>query len=161
MKVVVAVEDSQYSHNVIEELTKRRWPRDTAFKILTVIEPIDRLTLSRSHGPEVYRTAQEHRRQAAEKNCAAFRQKLLEGIGDSIVHFEVREGHIKDEIIESAADWGADKIILGANTGLPADGKGTGSTGKTVAHHAHCAVEIVVPALYRPAKKEQSQLVLK
>jgi nucleotide-binding universal stress UspA family protein len=158
MKIVVAVEDSQYSQDVIQELTKRRWPKDTAFKILTVIEPIDRLTLSSSH--DVYRTAQEHRRHAAEKTCASFRQKLLEGIANCIVHFEVREGHVKDEIIESAAEWGADKIILGANTGLSTQPKATGSTSKTVAYHAPCAVEIIVPLSCRPAKKEQSQLVL-
>jgi nucleotide-binding universal stress UspA family protein len=162
MKIIVAVEDSQYSHCLIEELTRRSWPKDTAFKILTVIEPISHLTLSLSHAPDVYRTAQaqEHLRHAAEKNCASFRQKLLEHIDDSIVHFEVREGHVKDEIIESAAQWGADKIILGANTGLATEQKSTGGTCKTVVHHAPCAVEIVVPASHRRAKKAQSELVL-
>jgi nucleotide-binding universal stress UspA family protein len=161
MKVVIAVEDSQYSQDLIEEVISRPWPRDTSFKILTVIEPIEPLTLSSSHGPDIYGSAQEQRRRRAEKICGAFRHKLLQNIAHSFVHFEVREGHIKDEIIKSVTDWEADKIMLGANTGLPAEFKRTGSTCKTVAHHAPCAVEVIVPIAYRQAKKGQSQLVLK
>jgi nucleotide-binding universal stress UspA family protein len=161
MKVVVAVEDSPYSQDLIEEVMSRPWPRDTFFKILTVIAPIDPMTLSSSHGPDVYGSAQEKRRHGAEKICGAFRHRLLQNIANSFVHFEVREGQIKDEIIKSATDWEADKIIVGANTGLPAELKRTGGTCKTVAHHAPCAVEIIVPIAYRQAKKGQSQLVLK
>ncbi len=158
MKVVIAVEDSQYSQDVIEEVIKRHWPKDTYFKILTVVEPIDPQTLRGNPGLEVVRTAQEHRRHAAEKLCSAFRQKLLEHIVDSIVHFEIGDGLVKDEIIRVATQWEADKIVLGANTGLRTEFKRTGGNCKSVVDRARCGVEIIVPTVHRRARKEESQL---
>jgi nucleotide-binding universal stress UspA family protein len=161
MKVAVAVEDSQYSQDVIHELTKRRWPKDTDFKVLTVVEPLEHLIPTNTAGADLCRATQAYRHHAAEKMCAEFRQQIIKGVANSIVHFEVREGHIKDEILKAAAAWGADKIILGANTGLTTRAQSTGSTCRTVADHAHCGVEIIVPPSRRQAKKEHSLMALK
>ncbi|MBU6454599.1 MAG: universal stress protein [Cyanobacteria bacterium REEB67] len=156
MKVIVAIEHSQYSHDVVGELTKRRWPKDTAFKILTVLAPIDRQVQGEDHSVHVYCAMQDERRHEAEKMCAAFRKTLMEGIAYSTVHFEVREGCAKNEIVQAAAEWGADKIILGANTGLTTQPKTHGRVCKGVVYHAGCAVEVVVPHQARNAKKEQA-----
>jgi len=160
MKILVAVEESPYSHAVVTELTKRHWPQDTSFKLLTVIEPMDRQARSAMHGREIAQATLAESHRVAEQFCAQFRQQLLSGIAKSIVHFEVREGNVRDEIILAAAEWGADKIILGANTGLPTQSGCTGAVSHAVAHHASCSVEIIVPVALIAEKKEQSDFVL-
>lgn len=41
MKVVVAIDDSIFSAQVVKAICHRHWPKDTEFKVLSVVEPID------------------------------------------------------------------------------------------------------------------------
>lgn len=157
MRVLIAVEDSPYSRELIDEVVKRRWPRDTSFKVLTVVTPLPPAAALASADSL---TIQELRHKEAEALCSEYRHILLNGIAGSDVHFEVREGHVNDEIVCSAVRWGADRIIMGANTGLASEPRPTGSSSKMVARHSPCTVEIIVPPSHRTAKREASALAL-
>ena len=38
MKVIVAIDESPYSKTILETIADRKWPPDTHFKILSVVE---------------------------------------------------------------------------------------------------------------------------
>ncbi len=40
MKVIIAVDESPYCKRVLETIAARKWPVDTAFRVLSVVEPI-------------------------------------------------------------------------------------------------------------------------
>ena len=153
MKVIVAIDDSPYSHKVVEKVARRHWPRDTEFRVLTVVEPVTLEEYGKGKWGEVIAEVVDRRKHEALGLCDHARQKLQSHIPDCIVHYEVREGSPKAQIVDAAVEWSADKIIVGAH------GKGVcprfllGSVSRAVAAHAPCSVEIVrAKALLEPAQ---------
>ncbi|MBI4532816.1 MAG: universal stress protein, partial [Candidatus Melainabacteria bacterium] len=130
-------------HKVVEKVARRHWPRDTEFRVLTVVEPVTLEEYGKGKWGEVIAEVVERRKHEALNLCDQARQKLTGHIPDSIVHYEVREGSPKAQIVDAAIDWSADKIVIGAH------GKGVcprfllGSVSRAVAAHAPCSVEII------------------
>jgi nucleotide-binding universal stress UspA family protein len=62
----------------------------------------------------------------------------------------VREGITRPDIVDIAAEWGADLIMLGAHGRRGLERLLLGSVSDFVARHAKCSVEIVrMPAIKR------------
>lgn len=161
MKVIVAIDDSPYSQKVIDKVAQQRWPRDTEFKVLTVVEPASLEALARERWAELIGKVSEKRKEAARKLCQEAREKLSSHIRDARVHYEIRQGAPRAEIVDAAVEWEADKIIIGAH------GRGVcprfimGSVSSAVVQHAPCTVEIVRPktsisSRHEPAKASTS-----
>jgi nucleotide-binding universal stress UspA family protein len=55
----------------------------------------------------------------------------------------IEEGNPKEVIIDSAAEWHADSIVVGSHGPKGLDRFFMGSVSKAVARHAHCSVQIV------------------
>ena len=141
-KVILAIDDSSYANKVVEVVSRRKWKEDMQLKILTVIEPIKLDDIS-SH-QELLSEINDRRKDEATKLLEKTRKELSDKLKSS-VHFELRVGNPKTEIVDAAVEWSADKILLGAhgrgeNT---AHMIGIGSTPRSVAAHAPCSVEIV------------------
>lgn len=145
MKVIIAVDESPYSKEVVKAVTQRSWPEHTQFKVLTVLEPLCVCPedFASSIMTPTMSQIQKHRMESAQHLCESIRQQIQESIENAIVHCEVRDGLARREIVDTAVDWKADKIMIGAH------GKGVcphnlpGSVSRAVAGHAPCSVEIV------------------
>jgi nucleotide-binding universal stress UspA family protein len=154
VKVIVAVDDSPYSQRVIEKVAHQRWPRDTEFKVLTVVESVSLDDLARDRWADLIGKVSTKRKEAALKLCQEAREKLLTQIRDARVHYEIRQGSPRAEIVDAAVEWEADKIIIGAH------GRGVcprfilGSVSSAVVQHAPCTVEIVRPKTSIPTRHE-------
>lgn len=142
MKVIVAIDDSPYSENVIDAVIKRPWPDDVEFKILTVIEPIC-LAAEDADWLDVLDDVYKRRREGANKLCQRAREKLAKATGETQVHFEVREGAPKSEIIDCAVEWNADRVLVGAHGHGICPHNILGGVSRAVATQAPCTVEIV------------------
>jgi nucleotide-binding universal stress UspA family protein len=59
------------------------------------------------------------------------------------VHFEIRHGSPKTEIIRTATEWEANRILIGAHGHNVCPHNLMGSVSRAVAEHAPCSVEIV------------------
>lgn len=138
MNVIVALDDSPHSLDIVSAVTRRVWPAYTKFKVLTVIEPCDYEELD-IIGSEF----NEQREEAADKFCGSIREKLERAIPNAIVHYEVRHGSPSKEIINAAVDWSAELILLGAHGHRACPTNLMGSVSRAVAHHAPCSVEVV------------------
>lgn len=145
MKVLIAVDDSQCSEAVVDSAVKRNWPEQTHFLILTVLEPIPLDTKNQKELRALIEEGTEKRRSTAKELVETVASKLKQKVSAKAgsVDFTVKEGSPKKEIVESAIEFGADRILIGAQ------GHGTsahnllGEVSRVVAATAHCSVEII------------------
>jgi nucleotide-binding universal stress UspA family protein len=143
MKVVIALDDSPYSAHVLDVVCRRHWPEDVEFKILHVLAPIDLGSWADEEMPQIQSEIKQRRMKHAEKFCADARHKMEKRIPDARVHFEIRQGSPKSEILKAATDWESSRILIGAHGHNVCPHNLMGSVSRAVAEQAPCSVEIV------------------
>ena len=158
MKVLIAIDDSPYSSQVIESVISRRWPINAEFKILTVLEPISSFNgCSTAECSKSLSSIDKQRRQAAERLGEKVRQKFESAMPATNVHCDIRAGLPRAEIINAAVDWSADKIIVGAHGRDVCPRYLIGSVSRAVATHAPCSVEIIRPRAYHKRQTAEAR----
>jgi nucleotide-binding universal stress UspA family protein len=140
MKILVAIDDSQYSEAVVRQLIAQAAPRDTQVRVLHVIEAPS-FPDSQAWGYAVpVREVGHEQREEAERLVARAAQQLRDA-GFSVVT-GVEVGAPKVVIIDSATQWGADLIMLGSHGRKGLDRFLMGSVSEAVSRHAPCSVQI-------------------
>jgi nucleotide-binding universal stress UspA family protein len=140
MKILVAIDDSQYSEAAIRQLIAQAPPRDIQVRVLHVIEaPSFPDGQAWGYAVPVREVGQEQREEA-ERLVARAAQKLRD-VGFSVVT-GVEVGDPKVVIIDSASQWAADLIMLGSHGRRGLDRFLMGSVSEAVARHAPCSVQI-------------------
>ena len=139
MKVMIAVDDSCYAEQFVNDLTKRTWPKSTKFKLVTVIEP---LHLSDSEQHKILAYNLDEKRKEAAKTLLKGMKKSLDKIPESVVHYELREGSVDRELVDVAVEWKPDRLMIGA-VGKGNNKSHLGSTARSVVSHSPCTVEVV------------------
>ncbi|MGB0037074.1 MAG: universal stress protein [Candidatus Acidiferrales bacterium] len=143
MKILVGVDDSKFSDGALRAIVAQFQPQDAQIRVLHVLQPIAFSTppqMSAQYTPELQdqgKPAQELVERAAKTlRAAGFKADTV-----------VEKGDVRLKIIDSAAEWNADLIVVGSHgrSGVPR--LLLGSVAEFVAHNAACSVEIVrVPA---------------
>jgi nucleotide-binding universal stress UspA family protein len=139
MKILLAVDDSKYSDAALHAIMAQVPPKGAQIRVLHVLQPVSLSAppqMSAMYAPELEGQAREAR-------------SLVEGIAGALrgagfrVDTVVGKGDVRLTIIDSAADWNADLIVLGSHgrSGIPR--LLLGSVAEFVARHAGCSVEIV------------------
>jgi len=162
MKVIVAIDQTVNWKQVIEGVIKRRWQGDTEFRILTVVPPVEWQDIEALESSEILREILKMRRESAEHILAQAREMISSNVEHCSVHTDLREGSARSEILDSAIDWMADEIILGAHGHAP-NRLFPATVSRSVAQHALCSVAFVrlKPGSVsegRPAKKEKGKV---
>ncbi|MBX9670424.1 MAG: universal stress protein [Candidatus Obscuribacterales bacterium] len=140
MKVIVTVDDSPFSQEVIKAIQSRQWEPNTEFRILTVLDSWRELNETLG---DLVPAHEERREKLANKLCKKYREVLESSIPDAIVHFEVRRGVPKVQIIDAAVEWSADKIFIGSHGHRTCPHNLVGSVSRAVTAHAPCSVEVI------------------
>lgn len=141
MKVIIALDDSPHSNRLLNDVSRRKWPEHTEFRIVNVLEPI-----CSDCAPELEKASaqvQKKRMQAADQLCQHARQRIEHEIPTSKVHYEIRNGDACCELVSSASEWDADKLLLGAHARSTCPHNVLGSVSRSVSLHAPCHVEVV------------------
>ena len=151
MKIIIAVDDSPSSSELVRSIISRKWPQDVNFKILTVLEPscVSYADLSISEYAHTAAEIYNKRKAAARHHCEAIRHKLEEAIATASIHYEVREGAPWAEIVTAAVEWSADKIMIGVHSKDVCPHNMLGSVSRAVVNHSPCSVEVVSTAHHR------------
>jgi nucleotide-binding universal stress UspA family protein len=145
-KILLAIDGSLCSEAAVEAVLKQFPPQLSDVRVLHVDEwPKDMPTyLAFAEGPaavshivsmhnERWRRGEELVSRAADRLIAAkFRAKI-----------EMRRGDARHEILDFAADWRPDVIVLGSHGRRGADRFPLGSVSEGVVRHANCSVEVV------------------
>jgi len=143
LRLLLAIDGSEDSRQVVESVLKRAWPKSTEVRLATVIDT--RLESSLAWSNDFAREwVVEHDKGIREGVCRRLEEwsKKIAGAGlkvDTAIH----EGEAKHELLKAAEAWEADTILLGAR-GLQHGGRLTlGTTVSGIAARAHCTVEII------------------
>lgn len=141
MKILLAVDDSKYSVAATQTVL-RQADGNTEVRVLHVVEPPSHLTAGGMGG---YDTAlDEELREESKKGealVARVAQELrAKGLNVGAVAVP---GDPRSKIIDAAAEWHADLIVLGSHGRTGVSRFLMGSVSEAVARHAPCSVEIV------------------
>ncbi len=132
MKLLLAIDGSEASQAAVAEVAARPWPGGTHVEVLSVVEP--------AHMWEMSITAQEANRRAHElvqRAATKLSSAKLDAEGT------VLAGDPKTVILDHAAEFHTDLIVLGSHGGNAMKRFLLGNTAAAVARHAPCALEIV------------------
>jgi len=139
MKIMLAVDDSKFSDAALEAVIAQVSPRNTEVMVLHVVEPITLSSppeMSPSYTPELEIPVKEAHelveREVQKLRAASFK-----------THGAVETGDIRAKILDAAAEFGADLIVLGSHGRKGVQRFLLGSVAENVARHAQCSVQIV------------------
>lgn len=146
MKILLAVDGSACSDAAVAAVARRPWPAGSEIKLLFAVHS----TVPYIPDPFLLHAAASmdsiaQQRQAADAVLERAAAALRAGSGtrDVPVTCLTVEGSPKEAIVDEAARWGADLIVVGSH------GRGVvkrfllGSVSHAVVLHAPCAVEVV------------------
>jgi nucleotide-binding universal stress UspA family protein len=142
MRILLAVDESDYSAAATKEVAKRPWPKGTTVRVLTVVEPFPPIAIEPWYGgrESLARMGREVRKRArdlTEKIAASLGRK---GIKTQVA---VLEGDPRSTIVDEAERWTADLIVTGSHGYTGIKRLLLGSVASSVVNHAPCSVEIV------------------
>ena len=142
MKILLAVDGSEYSAAAVEAVTARPWPPGTIVRVLSAVERVvpPATEVWYDAGGSLERTREELTRRA---------ELLTAGVAGGLrtagltAEAAVRDGDPRSVIVDEARDWDADLIVVGSHgyTGLKR--WLLGSVAQSVVGHAPCSVEVV------------------
>jgi nucleotide-binding universal stress UspA family protein len=138
MKILIGIDDSKVSGDVLRAVVTQFRTEHTQIRVLHVLQPVAPAPpqMAPGYAPELEDQKKPARelveRIAKELRSAGFKVNVAVEIGD-----------IRETIIDCAADWGADLIVVGSRGQSGIKRFLLGSVAEFVARHAKCSVEIV------------------
>ena len=138
MKILMGIDDSKFSGDVLRAIITQFRAEHTEVRILHVLQPIAPAPpqMAPGYAPELEDQKKPAgvlvERSAKELRSAGFKVDTTVEVGD-----------IRARIIDSAAEWGADLIVVGSHGQSGIQRFLLGSVAEFVARHAKCSVEIV------------------
>lgn len=145
MKILLAVDGSNFSQAAIEELIRRPWPSGTEVRVLSVVHPFPYIPMLDPGfvSPAAHFDSLQQERERASRDVDKAAKEIGERAPDLQVAAEALEGSPKKMIVEEAERWGADLIIVGSHGYGPVKRFLLGSVAQAVVLHAPCSVEVV------------------
>jgi universal stress protein A len=144
MKLLLAVDNSEYSQEAVKQVSTHFGPKTTEIKMLHVLTPASYSTppqMSRGYAPEM---------EELEKEARSYVEDVAKKLrmAGFLVNVAVETGEVRSIIIDSAADWGADLIVVGSRGHQGLERLLLGSVAESVVRHAKSSVLVVrKPAL--------------
>jgi nucleotide-binding universal stress UspA family protein len=153
MRILLAIDESECSAVATHAVVEQCRPQGARVRVIHAInwEHIVPISLQFERGSDVARAYQQLRdataRGAEALVADAARQLRDAGFSTSTA---VREGEPRRIILDDAATWAADLIVVGSHGKTGLDRVLIGSVSEHIARHATCSVEIVRMTMERP-----------
>lgn len=141
MRILLAVDGSAPSQDAIDEVARRSWPAPSDMRVISVVRPyVPSATEFVVGAVTPQEVLQEHMKDA-ERTVARAAERVA-GSGRS-VDTAVRQGDPRAAIVDEAAEWGADLVVIGSHGHTGLTRLLLGSVAQHVVAHAPCSVEVV------------------
>jgi nucleotide-binding universal stress UspA family protein len=158
MKILLAIDNSKFSQIAIQAVAKQFRTKRTQVRVLHVVEPISTyisVDMIPHFVAQIAQVEQERRKEAKEFVQRAARHLRKVGFRTSEI---VEQGDAKSMIVDYAANWHADVIVLGSHGWKGLGRFLMGSVSEAVTRHAGCSVEVVRSrSTVKPARRRSSQ----
>jgi nucleotide-binding universal stress UspA family protein len=143
MKILLAIDGSPCSDAAVDEVVKRPWPEGSSLKVLTVFEaPIPPTPEAWAMSASYFEEIEAALRKQGQNVIDSALQKLKANRSLSLSSLLVL-GSPRPVIIDEAAGWGADLIVVGSHGYSGWKRFLLGSVSQAVVSHAKCSVEVV------------------
>jgi len=148
LKILAATDGSECSTAALRSIAQRPWPPKTAIRVISAAAPFmpvgDVMSSYYSSQAVAAAEAVEEASRKRAKEALERAAELFRGAGMSSVEVsEALSGEPKAVILDDAAQWGADLIVVGSHGWHGLDRVMMGSVSESVAMHAHCSVEVI------------------
>lgn len=142
MKILVAIDDSKSSDAAIQAVIRHMRTEGAEVKILHALEPLLMIPEFSSSGNMQNLIATEKARKEKADKLVAEAEEALRGAGFRAETL-IEEAEPRAAIIDHAAKWKADLIVVGSHGYRGLDRFLMGSVAEFVTRHASCSVEVV------------------
>jgi nucleotide-binding universal stress UspA family protein len=142
-KVLVAIDSTGLSELVLTSLSKQLVPDQAEVLVLEVVEPLLYTAppeMSPGYQPEMAARRKERREQAkriVDSAVEVFRKAGFKA------EARVSEGEIKDGVLQAAAEWGADLIVVTSHARKRVAKFFHRSVAQAIVHEAPCSVLVL------------------
>jgi len=143
MRVLLAIDDSPFSAAAVRALATQVHPKGTQILIVRALEPLVHTVIPRMepiYSEELSAQLAEDRKEVVESTTQVADELRRAGFQ---VDTRVLENEARSAILDVAAGWGADLIVLGSHGRKGFSKFLLGSVAESVARHANCSVWIV------------------
>lgn len=143
MKILLAVDGSTFSTAACELVASHFRPQGAEALVLGVVEPLVFSTppqMAAGYTPEMTQRLQELFNQA--EGVVEQGAEILRSAG-FVVHSRVVEAEVRAGILDVAAEWNPDLIVMGSHGRRGLQRFMLGSVAESVARHARCSVLVV------------------
>lgn len=142
MRVIAAIDGSTRASELIENVARCKWPENTEIKILSVVEPLIVGHLPAREWAEL--DSSTHKRTAlASAECEKYWRLLEDTLPECTIHFEVRHGDAREEILKAATEWNANMIMIASPGNDPGIKSDIGTVSHAVTTNAPCSVQVM------------------
>jgi nucleotide-binding universal stress UspA family protein len=149
MRILLPIDTSDCSDAAMQTVIRQFRPDQTEVRVMHAVEwPKELPTyLAFAEGPSAARDILDARSDQMDDGRALVSRtaEQLKSAGFA-TSMDVRDGNATDMILESAADWRPDVIVIGSHGRKGIGRLLLGSVAEHVMRHAPCAVEVVRPA---------------
>lgn len=142
MKILLAVDDSKSSEAATQAVIQQMRSEGAEVCVLHALEPLLLIPEFSSSGNQQNLMATEQARKEKAKKLVAGHEQLLRNAGFQVQAL-LAEASPRAAIIDQAAKWKADLIVVGSHGHKGLDRLLIGSVAEFVARHAPCSVEVV------------------
>src|SRR5215208_393293 len=114
MKILLAVDGSEYSADAVKEVATRPWPALATVRVLSAVAPVTppAAELWYDAGGSLER-AQQEMQERAEQLTAGIAERLR--ASELMAETAVRDGDPRSVIVDEAKSWSADLIVVGSH----------------------------------------------
>ena len=143
MKILLAIDDSKFSKAAVRMLIMQNRPDKTSVRILHVVEPIETPYYPELAPPypRSFNDIKKNRMKEGRKLAASVAETLR--AAGFTVQTSVLQGHARIMVVDVAAKWHANLIMMGSHGRKGLERLLLGSVSEHVVRHAPCSVQIV------------------
>ena len=142
VRIIVGLDGSAESKNVMEVIAARSWPTNSELKLVVVDDPVT-VNFVGDDFPPITDNEEEADHTWAEKILRDNAAMLSNRPGIEVTT-ELIEGNPKAKLVAAAEEWGADCIFVGSSGSSNTTSRFIlGSVSAAVSSRAHCSVEVV------------------
>jgi nucleotide-binding universal stress UspA family protein len=148
MRILLAVDGSEFSDTAVEEIADRPWPRGSEVHVISVVQlhltpALGAWALPDDYYRKLERAGREQAELVIDRAISRLRESNAARESPLTLTSEVTVGHPAMVIIKTASEWNAGLVALGAHGHRGFTRFLPGSVAHAVTSHAPCSVEVI------------------